>query len=162
MLNLELAFVFSSPEPTVLRVSYCDRSLSVVVCHAPSVNFLVLKVSFCDGPFFVVHRPSVRASTISLNNISSETTYWILTKLHRNDPLVVPYQSCSNRSSWLHKQVTGSKNRFSKCNFQKSETTRPRAFTFGLQHHLEVLYHSCSNYTPGVKIDPAPGVTILH
>jgi len=173
----------------------------------------VLKVSFCDGPLFVVHRPCVRAcvraSTISLNNISSETTWWIwpnftgmipgwspikvvqtvpvgcisksqgqkigfqnaifqnllvrnykaqsfhiwylassrgpvpklfklcpwgqnwprpgghnftlnyirktsndifswttngnLTKLHRNDPWVVPYQSCSNRSSWLHK-----------------------------------------------------------
>jgi len=39
----------------------------------------------------------------TLNNISSETTWWILTKLHRNDPWVVPYQSCSNRSSWLHK-----------------------------------------------------------
>jgi len=41
---------------------------------------------------FNVRRPSsvvhacVRASTISLNNISSETAYWILTKLHRNDP----------------------------------------------------------------------------
>jgi len=43
-----------------------------------------------------------------------------------------------------------------------SETTRPRAFIFGIQHHLEVLYKSCSNYTPRVKIDPAPGVTILH
>ena len=55
--------------------------------------------------FFVILQcpASVRASTISLNNISSETTYWILTKLHRNDPWVVPYQSCSNRSSWLHK-----------------------------------------------------------
>jgi len=58
---------------------------------------------------FNVRRPasvvcaSVRASTMSLNNISSETAYWILTKLHRNDPWVVPYQSCSNRSSWLHK-----------------------------------------------------------
>ena len=53
----------------------------------------------------MAHCPSsiVRASTISLNNISSETTYWILTKLHRNDPWVVPNQSCSNRSSWLHK-----------------------------------------------------------
>jgi len=48
-------------------------------------------------------RPCVRASTISLNNISSETAYWILTKLQRNDPWVVLYQSCSNRSSWLHK-----------------------------------------------------------
>ena len=43
-----------------------------------------------------------------------------------------------------------------------SETTRPRAFIFGINHHLEVLYQSCSNYAPGVKIDPAWGVTILH
>jgi len=27
---------------------------------------------------------------------------WDLNKLQRNDPLVVSYQSCSNRSSWLH------------------------------------------------------------
>jgi len=38
-----------------------------------------------------------------------------------------------------------------------SETTRPRAFIFGVKHHQEVLYQSCSNYAPGVKIDPAPG-----
>jgi len=37
-----------------------------------------------------------------LNIFSSETTYWILTKLHRNDPWVIPYQSCSNGSDWLH------------------------------------------------------------
>ena len=64
-------------------------------------------VSFCDPSMSGVRRSCVRASvrlsTISLNYISSETTYWILTKLHRNDPWVVPYQSCSNRSSWLHK-----------------------------------------------------------
>jgi len=35
-------------------------------------------------------------------------------------------------------------------------------FLVGIQHHLEVLYQSCSNYAPGVKIDPAPGLTILH
>jgi len=55
-----------------------------------------------------------------LNLFSSETAHWILTKLHRNDPWVVPYQSCSNGSDWLYKSVTGSENRFSKCNFQKS------------------------------------------
>jgi len=55
-----------------------------------------------------------------LNIFSSENTHWILTKLHRNDPWVVPYQCCSNCFIWLHKKVTGSKNRFSKCNFQKS------------------------------------------
>jgi len=43
-----------------------------------------------------------------------------------------------------------------------SKTTRPRAFIFGIKHHLEVLYQSCSNYASGVKIDPAPEVTILH
>jgi len=39
-----------------------------------------------------------------------------------------------------------------------SETTRHRAFIFGKEHHLKVLYQSCSNYAPGVKIDPVPGV----
>jgi len=37
------------------------------------------------------------------NDIFSLTTNGNLTKLHRNDPCVVPYQSCSNRFSWLHK-----------------------------------------------------------
>jgi len=37
------------------------------------------------------------------NDIFSWITNGNLTKLHRNDPWVVIYQSCSNRSSWLHK-----------------------------------------------------------
>ena len=37
------------------------------------------------------------------NDIFSWTANGNLTKLHRNDPWVVPYQSCSNRSGWLHK-----------------------------------------------------------
>ena len=36
------------------------------------------------------------------NDIFSLTTNGNLTKLHRNDPWMVPYQSCSNRSIWLH------------------------------------------------------------
>ena len=36
------------------------------------------------------------------NDIFSLTTNGNLTKLHRNDPWMVLYQSCSNRSSWLH------------------------------------------------------------
>jgi len=36
------------------------------------------------------------------NDIFSLTTNGNLTKLHRNDPWVVSYQNCSNRSSWLH------------------------------------------------------------
>ena len=43
-----------------------------------------------------------------------------------------------------------------------SETTRPIALIFGMWHRLMVLYQVCSNYAPGVKIGPAPGVTSLH
>ena len=38
----------------------------------------------------------------------------------------------------------------------------PRALIFGMQHHLVVPYQDCSNYGSGVKIGPAPGVTVLH
>ena len=50
----------------------CILQNASVVFSSPEHK--VLKVSFCDGPLSVVHRPCVRASTISLNNISSETT----------------------------------------------------------------------------------------
>jgi len=56
----------------------------------------VLRVSYCDWPLSIVRQ------LFYLNIFSSETAHWILTKLHRNDPWVVPYQSCSNRSSWFH------------------------------------------------------------
>jgi len=69
-------FVFSSPEHKVLRVSYCDRSLSVVR-RRPSCG---------------VRRPScVVRKLFYLNTFSSETAHWSLTKLHRNDHWVVPY-----------------------------------------------------------------------
>ena len=55
-------------------------------------------------PSSVVRRPScVVRKLFYLNIFSSETTHWIWTKLHRNDPWVVPYQSCSNGSDYLHK-----------------------------------------------------------
>ena len=77
---LKRAFLF--------RVSCCDRPLSVVRRRASSV----------------VRRAScVVRKLFYLNIFSSETTHWILTKLHRNDPWVVPYQSCSNGFDWLHK-----------------------------------------------------------
>jgi len=37
-----------------------------------------------------------------------------------------------------------------------SETTRPRAFIYGILHHLEVPYQSCSN-APGSKLTPPRG-----
>ena len=43
-----------------------------------------------------------------------------------------------------------------------SETTRPRALLFGMYHHLVDLYQNCSNYSPGAKNGPAPGVTGLQ
>jgi len=49
----------------------------------------VLRVSCCDRPLFVVRQ------LVYLNIFSSETAYWILTKLHKNDPWVVPYQIVS-------------------------------------------------------------------
>ena len=40
-----------------------------------------------------------------------------------------------------------------------SETTRPRGLLFVMKHHLVDLYQVCSNYTPGAKNGPTPGVT---
>ena len=42
-----------------------------------------------------------------------------------------------------------------------SETVRPRAQIFGIQHHLVDLYQICSNYCHRVKIDPAQGVLVF-
>ena len=42
-----------------------------------------------------------------------------------------------------------------------SETTRPRTLIFGMMHYLVVFYQVCSNYTPGVKNGPSPGVTCI-
>ena len=40
-----------------------------------------------------------------------------------------------------------------------SEAIRPRALIFGMYYHLVDLYQVCSNYSPGAKTGPAPGVT---
>ena len=40
-----------------------------------------------------------------------------------------------------------------------SETIRPRAWIFGMYHQLVNLYQVCSNYIPGDKKSPDPGVT---
>ena len=39
-----------------------------------------------------------------------------------------------------------------------SESTGTRALIFGMWHHLLDLYQVYSNYTPGAKNGPAPGV----
>jgi len=82
-----------------LTVSPGDMFTFKIILSIEIMSFLAhlstkCSVSFCDPSMSGVRRPSVRASvrpsTISLNNISSVTAYWILTKLHRNDPWVVP------------------------------------------------------------------------
>ena len=40
-----------------------------------------------------------------------------------------------------------------------AETIRHRALIFGMKHHLVDLYPVCSNFAPGAKIGPTPGVT---
>ena len=40
-----------------------------------------------------------------------------------------------------------------------SKTTRPRALIIGMKSHLEDFYQLCSNYAPGAKKWPRPGVT---
>ena len=40
-----------------------------------------------------------------------------------------------------------------------SETIRVRAAKFGMSLYLMGLYQVSSNYSPGVKFDPTPGVT---
>jgi len=84
-----------------------------------------------------VRRSGVRASTISLNNISSETAYWILTKLHRNDPWVVLYQSCSNRFTLNYVRKTS--------NDIFSWTTNGNLTKLNRNDPWVVPYHRCSN-----------------
>jgi len=93
------------PYRTVLPVSFCLPFLSSFNRQCPQGELLWWPIVLHPSSV----RPCLRASTISLNNFSSETAHWILTKLHRNDPRVVPYQRCSKCSSWLLKLVTGAK-----------------------------------------------------
>jgi len=129
---------FSSPEHKVLKVSFCDGPLSVVHCPSvrPCVNNVFKQLLLCNR-------------SLDFDQTSQE---WSPTKVVQS--VLV---GCISRSQ-------GKKKVF-KMQFLKiflSETTRPRAFIFGLYHHLEVFYKSCSNYALVVKIDSAPGVTIFH
>ena len=118
------------------------------------------------GGFFVILCPSscVVRQLFYLNIFYSETTHWILTKLHRNDPKVFLYQNCSNGYSWLHKQVTGSKNRFSKFNFQKSSCLKLQGPEVSYLVY-SIIQRSSTKVVQimplGSKLTP-PGVTILH
>jgi len=137
-------------------------------CFLAQLEDIVLKVSFCDGPLSVVYRPCMRpcmclcvSQQFYLNifllvgfwsNFTGMITGWWPTKVVQT--VQVGY------ISWSRGQKIYFQNAFSKIFLSK--TTSPRAFIFVILHHLEVLYQSCLNYSPGVKIDPTPRVTILH
>ena len=68
------------------------------------IMFLAHLSTKCSGQAIVIGLcPSSVVVCRAVCVFSSETAHWILTKLHRNDPWVVPYQSCTNGFSWLHK-----------------------------------------------------------
>lgn len=113
----------------MLKVIYCDRSTVGVWC--PYVR--------------TSERPNVSPSIIFFDDISSETYYWSLTKLRRNNAWVVPDQSCSNSSGRIRPRGHD----FSLCVYSKiflSETQKARAS------------RPLPNYGPLVKSAPAPGV----
>jgi len=96
-----------SPPLFVLFFRSCDK-----VYQEQEVGFLFSSpFSYCDRPLSVIRRRplSVVRQLFYLNIFSSETTHRILTKLHRNDPWVVPYQNCWKGSDWLHSRSRGQK-----------------------------------------------------
>ena len=118
------------------------------------------KVSFCDHILSIVRRayvhPSIRKQflqTTSLPkpligfwpNFTGMILGWSSFKVIQTVPV-----HCISRSQEL-------KIDFLTKNF--SETRRPRSLIFGMWLHLVDLYQSCSNYSPGIKNSPAPGVT---
>ena len=101
---------------------------------------------------------SVRVLTFSLNIFFSETIYRILMKFHRNGPLqnfLKEFDSFKN--SCCHGNKT--ENFLKSLKIFLSDTIMPRATKFGMYLYLMGLYQVSSNYSPGVKFDPTPGVT---
>jgi len=69
----------------------------ISIWNKKALWLIVLKImsrNHCDGR----RAASVVREPFYLNIFSSETAHSILTKLHRNDPWVVPCQSCISRS----------------------------------------------------------------
>ena len=80
------------------------------------------------------------------------------------------YQVCSNCVPGAKNGPTPGSHCFHRLNYLEkniekiilSETTRPRALIFGMEHRLVNLYQVCSNYIPGAKNGPPRGLHILH
>ena len=88
------------------ELSACDTimagyyTLTFLLAHLSGSD----KVSFCDHILSVVRRVCVCACVGACvhKQFLQKATYWILTKLHRNDPWLVLFQSCSVGSGQLH------------------------------------------------------------
>ena len=86
----------------LLTLMYLEDKCKQRMCY----HFLAYLSTKCSRWAFVMaHCPSSVRPCVNnfFKQLSSETTHWILTKLHMNDPWVVLYHSCSKRSSWLLK-----------------------------------------------------------
>jgi len=76
--NIVLNYNFSGDQITKIQMKGRNRCIQHSFLSSPEDN--VLKVSFCDGPLSVVHRPSVSPCVnIFLTTSPLKIAYWILT-----------------------------------------------------------------------------------
>ena len=95
-----------------------ETSKNLLVWNYKAQSFHIWYIASSKGPLPKLFKlwpwgqnwPRPGGHNFTLNYIRETSNYifsWTangnLTKLHSNDPWVVPYQSCSNGSSWLHK-----------------------------------------------------------
>ena len=114
----------------MLRVSYCDRSMSGVhPCVCLSVNNY-LKTS---SPL----KPANRFQWNFTDMVLGWCTFRKLQRFEFHEELRLPWQPKENTLKIF-----------------LSRTVRARAFIFGMWHHLVALYQNNSNYGPGVEISP--------
>ena len=135
-----ICVVFSSPDHNVLRMSYCDRSMTGVRPFVrPSVPEQLLGKK---------SSPLKTAKRFQLNFTEMILGWCIFRKLQRfefHEELWLP---------WQPKEI-----------FLKiflSQTVRARAFIFSMYHHLVALYQNTSHYGPWVEISPVLWVLGFH
>jgi len=135
--------------------------------HQHTNNIIIVHswTSMCSGeilwPAFVCLPSSV---IFFLNIMFSEIAYCILTnqtsqEWYLGSPLSTFFKRLSLVANVGHRVKTQVSKRQIK-NIT-SKTPRPRAFIFGIKHHLEIHYQSCLNTTPGIKIEGSR-LAILH
>ena len=135
--------LFSSPEHNVLRMSYCDRSLSGVrpsVCPSARlpVREQLLKKS---SPLKLANRFQWNFTEMILG----WCTFRKFQRFKFHEELWLP---------WQPKEKT--------LKIFLSKTVRARAFIFGMYHYLVALYQNTSNYGPGEEISPMLWVLGFH